>query len=336
MDLATESKTESQTESDRRQIAAEMGDLDALEALRGILLDQQQQRVAAMQGDLARLERLLAMLEDQVNDDDALVATIRPVMADAISSSIRDSRDDMIEALYPIMGRLVSKAVAESMRDLVRYIDYQMRNTFTIGGIKRRIQARASGVSDAEMVLRSALPFHVDDLFLIHRESGLLLAHLSDMPELKPDSDLISGMLTAIRDFVQDAFGQGGEEGELDAIHYGGRQILIETGRYAYVAAAVEGFEPIGYRTSLREGLNQIEHDYYKRLRNYSGDASDLSGVESQMGPLLIDLKPQPTPVVAQRRRTPWMLIFRVGFCFWIGCCAVLLLFVWIWLMLSI
>ncbi len=104
--------------------------------------------------------------------------------------------------------------------------------------------------------------------------------------------------------------GRAGEEHELDAIHYGGRQILIETGRYAYVAAAVEGFEPIGYRTSLREGLHQIEHDYYKRLRNYNGDASDLSGVESQMGPLLIDLKPQPAPVAVERRRTPWILTF--------------------------
>lgn len=336
MDLATELQTESQTETTQRQSAPGMDDAEALEALRGLLLDQQQQRIDAMQGDLARLGRLLAMLEDQVNDDDALVATINPIMADAISSSIRDSRDDMIEALYPITGRLVSKAVAEAMRDLVRYIDHQMRDTFSIGGIKRRLHARASGVSDAEMVLRSALPFHVDDLFLIHRESGLLLYHLSGTPELKPDSDLISGMLTAIRDFVQDAFGQTGEEQELDAIQYGGRQILIETGRYAYVAAAVIGFEPIGYRTSLRERLHQIEHDYYKRLRHYSGDASDLSGVEKQMGPLLIDVKPEPAPVAVKRRRTPWILTLSRAL-LWIGCGAVALLFVWrLWMMLSV
>lgn len=331
IDLAAEP----QTESTPRPESQEMDDLEALEALRGLLLDQQQQRIDAMQGDLARLERLLAMVEDQVNDDDALVATIKPVMADAISNSIRDSRDDMIEALYPITGRLVSKAVSEAMRDLARYIDNQMRDTFSIGGIKRRIHARASGVSDAEMMLRASLPFHVDDLFLIHRESGLLLYHLSGTPELTSDSDLISGMLTAIRDFVEDAFGTEGDEHELDAIHYGGRQILIEAGRYSYVAAAVEGFEPIGYRTSLRESLYEVEHDYYKLLRQYNGDASELAGVGSQIDPLLIDLAPASPPVAAEHPTGSWA--YTMGrTLLWLGVIAVALLFSWrLWMMFS-
>ncbi len=105
----------------QRQSAPGMDDVEALEALRGLLLDQQQQRIDADAGRPGNdLNACLAMLEDQVNDDEALVATLNPVMADAISTSIRDSRDDMIEALYPITGRLVSKAVAEAMRDLVR------------------------------------------------------------------------------------------------------------------------------------------------------------------------------------------------------------------------
>jgi hypothetical protein len=324
MDLATEA----QTESDLGQDLQEVDDVEALAALRELLIDQQRQRVDTMQGDLDRLERLLAMLEDQVNDDDALISTLKPVMADAINRSIRDSRDEMIEALYPITGKLVSKAVSEAMRDLVRNIDNQMRNTFSFGSIKRRIHARASGVSDAEIMLRTALPFHVDDIFLIHRESGLLLYYLASTPVPMPDSDLISGMLTAIRDFVQDVFGQGGDDNELDAIHYSGKQILIEAGRYSYIAAVVEGYEPSGYRTSLRESLNQIEHDYYKLLRNYSGDASKLSGVESSMAPLLIDLEPQETPPVVEMPASDWFQTFN-RVVLWVGCVSVALLFVW-------
>lgn len=55
---------------------------------------------------------------------------------------------------------------------------------------------------------RTALPFKVEEVFVIHRESGLLLHHETRDPASMSDSDLISGMLTAIRDFAQDAFGQ--------------------------------------------------------------------------------------------------------------------------------
>ena len=327
--------TEDQIESDLLQDLQGMDDVEALEALRELLIDQQRQRVDAMQGDLVRLERLLAMLEDQVNDDDALIATLKPVMADAISDSIRESRDGMIEALYPIVGKLVSKAVAEAMRDLIRYIDNQMRDTFSISSVKRRIQARASGVSGAEMALRTSLPFHVDDIFLIHRESGLLLYYLSSRLEQNADSDLISGMLTAIRDFVQDAFGQVGEEDELDAIQYGGRQILIESGRYSYIAAVVEGFEPIGYRSSLRDSLHQIEHDHYKLLRQYSGDASKLSGVDSRLLPLLIDLEPVFMPLAVETPNASWLWTINRAV-LWASCLMVALLFIWrLWEMFS-
>ena len=174
----------------------------------------------------------------------------------------------------------------------------------------------------------------MDDLFLIHRESGLLLYFVSRMPGPNSDSDLISGMLTAIRDFVQDVFGQGGEASELDAIHYGGKQILIEAGRYSYIAAVIDGYEPIGFRSSLRESLNQIEHDHYKLLRDYDGDASRLSGVESRMRPLLIDLEPQPTFTVVESQGSFWFPTFNRAM-FWVGCIAVVLLFSWLlWTML--
>jgi hypothetical protein len=62
---------------------------------------------------------------------------------------------------------------------------------------------------------------------LIHRETGLLLRHVTSEPEALPDSDLVSGMLTAIRDFVGDAVGGDPESDvDLDAIQYGAEAIL--------------------------------------------------------------------------------------------------------------
>jgi hypothetical protein len=74
---------------------------------------------------------------------------------------------------------------------------------------------RTVGIPESTLLLRDALPFQVTEVFLVERQSGLLLQHLSHDPETAEDSDLVSGMLTTIRDFVQDTFGRD-RVGEVD------------------------------------------------------------------------------------------------------------------------
>jgi len=257
----------------------------SLEALREILFGRYRQQMAELEAELDDLER-------RISDEDALAAIIAPVMGDAIRRKIRDARDEMIEALYPIIGQTVVRAVSEAIRDLARTIDARMRTTFNLRTIWRRLQARVSGVSGAEMALRESLPFEVAEVFLIHRETGLLLWHVSRDPDASPDSDLISGMLTAIRDFAQDAFGRG-EEGQLDEIQYGERRILIEAARHAYLAVVVDGIEPPGFRAQMREQIIEVEHAHEKTLRHYEGDPTPLAPVKEPLRSLITAAEPR-------------------------------------------
>ena len=50
--------------------------------------------------------------------------------------------------------------------------------------------------------------YKVEELYLIYKD-GRLVKNLSDV-EVKTDSDIMSGMLTAINDFVQDSFNTEG------------------------------------------------------------------------------------------------------------------------------
>ncbi len=251
----------------------------ALAALRDILISPEQQR-------LAQVEAALVALDARTQDRDALIATITPVLGDVIRRKIRDSRDEMIETLYPIIGQLIARAVAEAIRDLARVIDSRMQTTLSPALVWRRLRARAAGVPDAALALRDALPFQVGRLFLIHRESGLLLLHLANSSESAADSEIISGMLTAIRDFVADAFGRG-QDGQLDEIQYGNRRILIEASRHAYLAVVVEGIEPAGFRAAMRERVIGIENAYTESLIAYDGNATRFQAATPILAPLL-------------------------------------------------
>ncbi|MCB0166025.1 MAG: hypothetical protein KDI79_17460 [Anaerolineae bacterium] len=250
-----------------------------LELLRAIILDEDRQQIADMETELEQLEQ-------RVTDPDKLIAIITPVMSQAIRRTIRDSREAMIEALYPIVGTLVMRAVTEAIRDLARTVDAQMRTSFNFSTLWRRFQARLGGVKASELTLRDALPFHVSELFLIHREKGLLLLHLSSSPDMTPDSDLISSMLTAIRDFVQDSFGQG-KTGQLNEIQYGEQSILLETATYVYLAAVVDGITPTGFRTAMRERVIEISHAYEDTLRDYDGEVKALQNTAPSLQSLI-------------------------------------------------
>jgi hypothetical protein len=210
------------------------------------------------------------------------------VLGDAIRRQIRDAREEMIEALYPIIGQLVVRAVSEAVRDLARTVDARVRRSFDLQAVWWRIRARLGGASKAEMSLRTALPFAVNEVFLIHRETGLLLWHASHDPEAARDSELVGSMLTAIRDFAQDAFGRG-REGELAEIEYGDEHILLEATRHAYLAVVVSGVEPPGFRAEMRERLIQVDHRFIDVLRQFEGDPTVLSSVKEILSPLLID-----------------------------------------------
>jgi hypothetical protein len=255
------------------------GDEPPLGTLREILTGDQRRRIETLEAEVGALKKQLAQ-------EDALIATITPVLGDAIRRRVAEAREEMIEALYPIIGQLVVRAVSEAVRDLARTVDAQVRTSFNLRSAWWRLRARIGGASGAEASLRQALPFRAEEVFLIHGESGLLLRHLSQAGSDQSDAEVIGAMLSAIRSFASDAFGRG-ETGELDVVEQGERRILIESAQHAYLAVAVKGVEPTGYRALMREKLTEIEHSQSAALSHYDGDSRSFAPADEVLRPLM-------------------------------------------------
>ena len=200
---------------------------------------------ADSEGLIARVTPVLGdMIGRTIRDSrDEMAEALGPIMGEAIRVQIRDSRKDMVEALYPVIGESVQRAVGEFTKEFQRNIDARLKAAFGPRGMLRTAAARLRGVSPAQLALRDSLPFSIQELFLIQHGSGLLLAHSHPGSTEVADSDLISGMLTAIRDFVRDSFGHGDQNKELDEIQYGDQSVIIQSGRAAYLATTARSFE---------------------------------------------------------------------------------------------
>lgn len=84
---------------------------------------------------------------------------------------------------------------------------------------------------------------------------------------------MVSGMLTAIRDFARDSFG-GRAEDTLDRFRVGELNGLIEHGPHAYLAVVVRGTPPHDLRLTLQRAIEAIHLQQTADLERFSGDAS--------------------------------------------------------------
>jgi len=259
---------------------------DALEKLKAILLTSEKERLAHLEGEVSDLyaqladkERLLETLDPIIADllykkimesKNTMAEALAPVMGSALRAQIAEAKDDIADALHPVIGSAVRKSVAEAMKNLMKAINERIDKIVNRG-------FRASNKLDRLTLLREALPFHLEQMFYIHRESGLLLSHASFNPQHSGNEDIISGMLTAIRAFSKSAF--AAQEESLYEIQYENLNIFIEDGKYAYLACVVSGTPSAKFKQMVTDLEHKLHLRFYKELREFDGHTEGLETI---------------------------------------------------------
>ena len=208
---------------------------------------------------------------DNVSPEE-LANAIAPTMGEAIKRQIEIEQDKIIDALYPVIGNTISKYMIETIES----INEKIEETLTLRGIKRKIKAKLQGVSEAELIVKESLSFNIQAIFLIHKASGLLISEIQPLQEERLESDMIAGMLTAIRDFANDCITKSGKVSELGEIDYGASKIILEVAGYCYLAIIVNGEPSKDLIQRMRDTLSQIIKDYGKYIEEFDGDLATI------------------------------------------------------------
>lgn len=184
-------------------------------------------------------------------------------------------RADLFDDIYPIMGALIAKKMGEALRSLAHYIDSRLEAATSIRLWRYRIRSRVSGIPMGELILRDTLPFVVEELFIIEKKSGILMAHHSRKAEGEVDRDLVSGMLTAIQDFIKTSFGKK-KDGEVNEISYGEARVLIRAEPYFYAAFVVTGNPDIEFNLEMDRFALELHRANRSLVRSFKGDMESL------------------------------------------------------------
>jgi CheY-like chemotaxis protein len=141
-----------------------------------------------------------------------------------------------------------------------------IRKELSVAAILAKQQPQLSGAG-----------YRVEQIFLIHKKTGLLLQHVMAQEAVIQDADLVSGMLTAIQDFVRDSFGSLSGQYELETIQVGDFNVRIAHGPQVFLGSVIRGFPPSHIKTVFQTAVEEIQRDFSDELDAFNGDTTPFA-----------------------------------------------------------
>ena len=247
-------------QGDAKQRAASSADAPSddapLSRLKELLFEEEMKQVQAIDHDLRDTDRLSdqmkPILEKRIAELEAqFPEQFGPVITETLKVQIKESQDTVVEAIYPIMGKLIKKYIQKEIAKLSESIDVRMRQMFSFKGLMQRLKYGSKGVSQSEVIVQGLLPPVLEEIMVIENDSGLLLAHYSLGNET--DADVVAGMLTAIKSFVEDAYAKSDQN--LEFIEYETFTLYLQSFKSFYVVVAISGVLNQEFRDKLNDAV---------------------------------------------------------------------------------
>lgn len=247
-----------------------------LEDLRPLLVGPEQGRIQQLEERLTHVGEMVAdVLPEAVTQSrkkgEALAWSLEPIVGQSIGRVVRKDPGAFAEAIAPAMGPAIRKAVAHTLRAALERFNVALERSLTLASLRWRLEARRTGRPFAEVALLRTLVYRVDEVLLIHRDTGLLLERVTAGDGPSQDPDQVSAMLSALDTFTHEAFN---EDARLERFRVGPLAGWVEHGPTAILVAIVRGTAPESYEGVLREALERTHLALGKELTEFRGDTA--------------------------------------------------------------
>ena len=236
---------------------------EKLSIIKDILLTDEREFVSS-------IEKKIKILETTVNEKKHLSTKVDPIIdeklqqfikeipdtlgstiTEALKKEIKNSQDAVVEALFPILGKMVKRYVQHEMKLLSEKINNQVNNTFSFKRFFRKAKSKASGIEESDLIIQEQTSTKIEQVILIEKGSGIVLAEYSKTK--MTDEDMVAGMLTAIKSFVEDAFKK--ESQNLQYIEYDLYHIHLQNFSSFYIAVVISGAYNVIFKDKLEDKI---------------------------------------------------------------------------------
>ena len=289
---------------------------DELAELRALLLGQQIVELQALQKRLddpgIRAEELSQVLGKAIvlslKRSPDLKRSFYPIVEQALKISINKNPEILTTSLAPIIGETVRKAVANAFRTMAESINFLLERSLSWESLKWRFEAWRTGKSFGEVALARSLRYRVQQVILIHNETGSVLQEVTSPTAAIKQAELASSMLTALQDYVRDISEKPSQD--LQEIKTDDGIYLVHHGPQALLLGQVSGNPPPELKNVFARANESIHGEFAAALTAFNGDAAILDDARPHLQKCLLGQTDHP------RKQSRW----------WIAALAVLVL----------
>ncbi len=237
------------------------------------------------------LSRYLADIISKTSKHDAasLSRSLQSVISPAIAKEIADNKDVMIDALYPIMGGMISKYVTQAIKEMMETINTKIEDGLSLDRIKRKVKAKVKGVSETELLLEESGDAQILSMFVIHKETSLLIAEAYLEDQKINDAHMVASMASAIKDFINDWMQNNDTNNEVQLLSYGNATLYIESAGSVFIVAFLDSEPDHTLRKKINTFFGTLLKEYAHFFQEYQGDdsAQEVAMLSSQMSAFL-------------------------------------------------
>lgn len=257
----------------------ESGERGELEELRALLFGNDYQPIKQLAEEIRHPAGLAGRMAEALpsavilsrRHDASLNLALSSSVEEGLKNSVKRNPKVLADAIFPVIGPAIRRSVMELVTSMLDGFNNTLERQISPQSFKWRWEAKRTGKSLAEVIMLRTLEFQVEQVFLIHKETSLLLRHESSHQAVVQDADMVSSMLSAIQDFITDSFSV--KEGDkLHSMQLGDLKVQIEEGPHAILAAVVRGIAPITVSEVMKESIEQIHMMHGEELADFSGD----------------------------------------------------------------
>jgi outer membrane protein OmpA-like peptidoglycan-associated protein len=263
-----------------------------LATLRSLILAPEQREIRALRERLEnpelRAKELSTVVAEAIRlrhvhgGSQALIEVLTPSVEGALRESARKDPRILSEVLFPVVGPAIRTSITHYIESLLESFNKVLEHSISSQAIRWRMEAFRTGKTFAEVVLLHNLLYRVEQVFLIHSKTSLILHH-AVAPEVSVrDPALVSGMLSAIRDFGRDSFNVPKDD-TVESMQLGELRVWVEEGPHAILAAAIRGHPPETLRLRFREALEKVHRDFGSALEQFDGDSSAFEAARDDL-----------------------------------------------------
>ena len=222
------------------------------------------------------------------NQDNMLNRAFEPIIESAFKTSLKKHPNEFINVFFPLIGSAIRRSISESLNSMLGSFSKNIEQSFSLKGLKWRLEAIRSGKSFSEIVMLHTMVYKVDQIFLIHSETGLVLSHATNDGVTGKDADLVSGMLTAVQDFARDCFNNDDDCSSLNSLKMDEYTIYIVRSPLTYIACMVRGTPPGDFVNRLNENLELILAEYRHLFEDFDGDSAPFMVADKYLQDCLV------------------------------------------------